>query len=42
MAVAGMPLAEEGRAVARGGDYVIETAEEHIARLQKDPALDAV
>ncbi len=33
---------QEARAAEAQGDYVIETAEEHIARLQKESAADDV
>ena len=33
---------QEARAAADRGDYVAETAEEHMARLQKELAADAV
>jgi prevent-host-death family protein len=33
---------EEARAAVDKGDYVAETAEEHIARLKRDAAADAV
>ena len=33
---------QEARAAVESGDYVAETAEEHIARLKRDAATNAV